>query len=218
MLLSHNTRSYFENHVGTKQPIMIFLLMGLNILVYALHVINQRGAPWSTLRDSLLVSTAPLGKLADATLENMALIPSDFYQAPGEEWKTLIGSMFTHANIAHLAFNMAALYRFGRPLEHAIGPGSVFLIYMVSGILTNLIYALGNRKSQVGIVGASAAISGIGAAYFLEYADQRNMKTWLMFQIAGALLAQGSGVSFVSHLIGFAVGAIVYLLLKFFKT
>jgi len=224
MLLSHNTRGYFENHGGTKPPVMIFLLMGLNILVYALHALNspdsKASRPLAQLRKSILDGSGRLGQtigLGEATLENMTLVPTEFYRAPGEQWKTLIGSMFTHANLAHLLFNMAALYKFGRPLEHVLGGLKVFTIYMVSGIMTNLIYATTNRKSPIGIVGASAAISGIGAAYFLEYADRRNMQTWLMFQIVGALLAQGSGVSFVSHLIGFAVGAIVYLLLKHFK-
>lgn len=207
-----NTQNYFNNHNGTKPPTMIYILMGLNILVYALHVANMSAAVKEKLQ------TAPLlSRLSDATLENMTLVPGEFHRTPREKWPTIVGSMFTHANLAHLLFNMAALYKFGRPLEHAMGAARVFLIYMVSGLGTNLVYALANKRSDVGIVGASAAISGISAAYFLQYADRRNMQTWLMFQITGALLAQGSGVSFVSHLIGFAIGALVYVMLKVFQ-
>jgi len=216
--MARNSSNYFNNHNGTKPPTMIFILMGLNILVYALHVANMKNAPWAeAVKEKLQKAPPLLSSLSEATLETMTLVPGDFYRAPREKWPTIVGSMFTHANLAHLLFNMAALYKFGRPLEHALGPLRVLLIYMASGLGTNLIYAVGNRKSQVGIVGASAAISGISAAYFLEYADRRSMRTWLMFQITGALLAQGSGVSFVSHLIGFAIGALVYTLLQLFQ-
>jgi membrane associated rhomboid family serine protease len=208
MLMTHSTSTYFENHANTKPPRMIYFLMGLNMLFYALHALNLRQPTKKTFLSALSGA---------ATLENMILVPDQFYQEPRKKWPTIIGTMFTHANFVHLAFNMAALYKFGRPLEHAFGrsgPLDVFLIYMTSGILANLIYVLRNRDSKVGIVGASAAISGIGAAYFLEYADRENMRAWLIFQIVGALLAKESGISFGSHLIGFGVGAIVYLILR----
>jgi len=200
--------SISKNHKGTGQPWMVYTLIGINVLVHALHTLNRKEL-------GLQPQFAP--SLASVTLENSVLVPGNLYQAPAENWKRIVTSMFSHANLAHLIFNMAALYEFGRPLEHKIGAAHLLLIYMLAGLGTNLVYTLFNRKSSVGIVGASAAISGVSAAYFLEYADRKNMRTWLTFQLFGAFMTAtsvGPGVSFVSHLIGFAIGAMVYLFIR----
>jgi membrane associated rhomboid family serine protease len=180
-----------------QKPWTIFSLMGLNILIYVIHLTNVK-RPW----------TEP---------ENSVLVPREFIRNPAAEWPRVMSAMFSHANLLHLVFNMAALYQFGLPLEHSLGGGRVLAIYMGSGLLTNVMYSLlyGNRpQGGIGIVGASAAISGLSAAYFLHYADRRNMQTWLAFQVAGAVLAAGSGISYISHLIGFGVGALIYFLIR----
>lgn len=54
----------------------------------------------------------------------------------------LITYMFMHGGIAHLFFNMFALYMFGRVLEQVWGPKRFLIYYMVTGVGAGLIQLL----------------------------------------------------------------------------
>jgi membrane associated rhomboid family serine protease len=54
----------------------------------------------------------------------------------------IITYMFMHGGIAHLFFNMFALYMFGKILEGIWGPKRVLIYYMVTGIGAGLIQLL----------------------------------------------------------------------------
>lgn len=71
-------------------------------------------------------------------------------------------------------------------------------------------YSLTHKEQQNGLLGASGAISAVMAAYFLEFADTKNMTSWLLFQLLGAFLATQSNISYSSHLWGFLFGAIIW--------
>lgn len=51
----------------------------------------------------------------------------------------LVTYMFMHGGIAHIFFNMFALYMFGRVLEQVWGPKRFLIFYMVTGIGAGLI-------------------------------------------------------------------------------
>ena len=196
--------NYFKNHNGTKNPSAIWVLIGLNTLVFLLESYNDvsnqvRGVVPGARRT-----------LANATVESTQLVPFEFVANPREEWPTLISSMFTHANFPHLMFNMLSLYQFGRPLNSALGPWKVLLIYFLGGIGSNVIYTLRHKESSIGLVGASGAISAVMAAYFLAFAERGNLVTWGLFQVLGLLLAGNSNVSFESHIWGSLIGILVY--------
>lgn len=145
------------------------------------------------------------------SIDDAALVPGALAAAPLQQSPRLLTSMFTHGNLLHLLFNMAALYRFGAPLERAWGPAQFSALYLVSGLGTNVIYSLFNRDSNVGLVGASGAISGVMAAYFFALDnDAQRMTTWLLYQLVNAVLAVQTGISYTAHLIGFAVGMVFY--------
>ena len=56
-----------------------------------------------------------------------------------------ISSMFMHGGIAHLLFNMLALWMFGTALENAWGKGRFLAFYFMTGIGAGLIYSLINE-------------------------------------------------------------------------
>lgn len=56
----------------------------------------------------------------------------------------VVTHMFMHGGIAHLFFNMFALFMFGRVLEAVWGPKRFFIYYMVTGLGAMLIHALVN--------------------------------------------------------------------------
>jgi len=85
------------------------------------------------------------------------------------DWYRLVTSMFLHASILHLAFNMVALYWLGSIVEQTIGTMRFLLVYFASG-LAGSAGALLLTGPFVPTVGASGAIFGImGALLVLEY-------------------------------------------------
>ncbi|MEJ7642252.1 MAG: rhomboid family intramembrane serine protease [Candidatus Nitrosocosmicus sp.] len=105
-------------------------------------------------------------------------------------------SMFIHANIAHIAFNLAALAYMGGFAEKAIGIPRYLSVYFLSGMFAAFFhgiiasYLLNN--GQVLLVRASGAISGI----FGMSAALGNRQTyyWLVFQIVFAFLGSVSSI------------------------
>jgi membrane associated rhomboid family serine protease len=81
----------------------------------------------------------------------------------GESWR-MLSSMFLHANIIHLAFNMYALWAFGPALETRYGPARFLALYIASGLCGSA-GALALSSPFAPTVGASGAIFGLMGAY-----------------------------------------------------
>ena len=122
-------------------------------------------------------------------------------------------SMFIHANIAHIAFNLVALAYMGRFAEKAIGIPRYLSVYFLSGLFAAFFhgiiasYLLNN--GQVLLVGASGAISGIlGMSAAL---GNRQAYYWLVFQIVFAFLGSVSSIpiAFTAHIGGFTAGLLL---------
>jgi membrane associated rhomboid family serine protease len=81
------------------------------------------------------------------------------------EWYRLVTSGFLHAGIAHLAFNMFALYILGSLLEPGIGTPRFLAVYFVS-LLAGSFGAL-LLSPDVHSLGASGAVFGVMSAAFI---------------------------------------------------
>lgn len=57
-----------------------------------------------------------------------------FIKAPNFHFYQLFTYMFMHANLAHIFFNMFALWMFGRVMENVWGPRRYLLFYLLCGI------------------------------------------------------------------------------------
>ena len=77
---------------------------------------------------------------------------------------TFVTSMFMHADLAHLFFNMFALLMFGLSLENRIGTRNFLMIFFIAGILGSVGYMITARSSSIPAVGMSGAIYGIMGA------------------------------------------------------
>lgn len=93
---------------------------------------------------------------------------------------TLLTSLFLHGGIMHLAGNMLFLFIFGDNVEFRLGRFRYLLTYLFCGIAATLFYALFATKSQVPLIGASGAISGVLGCYFLWYPRNR-VRCFLFF-------------------------------------
>ncbi len=101
----------------------------------------------------------------------------------------LLSSLFVHASLMHLAANGFFLWIVGRPVEAVIGSWRFLMVYLCSGVAGNLLHWLSDTGSDVPVIGASGAISGIFAIYLLLFSSTRVAdKTLLGFVVSGNLL------------------------------
>ena len=139
---------------------------------------------------------------------------------------TLVTSMFLHADLEHLIYNMFALAWFGFILERIIDSRSFLYLYFIAGITASIasIFAYPDAMS----LGASGAIMGVIG--LLGVLRPRLMVywggvplpmaffagLWIVFDIAG--LFTPSNIGHVAHLTGFLVGGIfAYIWRKDYK-
>ena len=72
-----------------------------------------------------------------------------------------VTSIFLHADIEHLFFNMLTLYFLGINLERSIGGKSFVILFIVAGIIGNIGYFVTASNPYTPAIGASGAIYGI---------------------------------------------------------
>ena len=187
----------------------------------------------------------PLGPNEQAAyFSSFGFIPATFFgqffypSAEGIiwEWYSVITSMFSHGGIAHLFGNMLFLYLYGDNLEDALGKFRYLVFYLGCGFLAALAQAFLNPASQIPMVGASGAISGVIGGYLLLY-PRANIRVfywvllfigtmmvpaylvlgiWLLEQVLlfPDSMKEAGGVAIAAHLGGFAGG---FLLTPLFK-
>jgi len=156
-----------------------------------------------------------------------------------EEWYRLITSMFTHADIFHIFFNMYFLYFFGKEVENRIGSWRFLLLYFVSGFFATVFHVaftpLGGSLGLIApSIGASGAISGVLGAYLLSYPRKRLalcifvplplcftttasyfLILWFATQVIYGYARLASSIAYFAHAGGFVAGmAMLYLLYK----
>src|ERR1051325_7214627 len=81
---------------------------------------------------------------------------------------------FLHGGLPHLVLNSLCLYFFGRPLEDALSKRTFLKLYLLSGLAGGVVQvALGLLSPRFGVpmVGASAGICGLIAAFALLHPD-----------------------------------------------
>lgn len=150
---------------------------------------------------------------------------------------TVFSSMFLHAGLAHLAGNMLYLWIFANNVEDAMGHVRFVIFYLLCGVAAAFSHMIFNTASDIPMVGASGAISGVLGAYLLLYPHARLLVLmpfgiysrmvqvpagtvlglWFVFQLFGSVQSAaiaGGGIAFLAHLGGFLAGM---LLLPIFK-
>lgn len=144
-----------------------------------------------------------------------------------EPWQ-LLTYAFLHGSLAHIFFNMFALYMFGAALESFWGPRRFLLFYVVSVLAAAATQLAVQWLSQSGepVIGASGGIFGLLLAFAWYFPRQRilllfppiPMPAWLFVTLYGALeLVLGvsgaqSSVAHFAHLGGMLGGALMILI------
>ena len=153
-------------------------------------------------------------KSNDEIILNYGFIPDQLFKDNSHHLEDimarLVSSMFIHANIAHLIFNLISLMYLGGFAERSVGIPRYLTIYFAAGISGALFhgvmasYVLGNGYNI--LIGASGAISGVlGIAAALG-----NVRGyyWLVMQILFAAVGSFTSISiaFLAHVGGFLAG------------
>ena len=87
----------------------------------------------------------------------------------GFVWQ-LLTFQFLHGGLPHLVLNSVVLYSFGRPLEEFLGKRAFLKLYLLSGFaggIAQILLALVSSRFAGPMVGASAGICGLVAAFAL---------------------------------------------------
>lgn len=164
------------------------------------------------------------GLIPDVLLGD-ARLPPDVAVVPA--WLTVFTSMFLHGGWMHLIGNMLYLWIFADNVEDRLGHGRFVVFYLLCGVAAAMAQALPDPGSQVPMVGASGAISGVLGAYLLMYPRAHVLVLiplgvftqlvrlpalvvlglWFVLQLVSeALAADGAGVAFRAHIGGFVAG------------
>ncbi len=132
---------------------------------------------WALIAINVVVflEMASAGPWVQETVLTYALIPRRFLLGLDDphQYLTLFTSMFMHSGWAHLLSNMLALSIFGDNVEDRMGSLRFLIFYILSGAAAALAHIFFNSFSIIPTVGASGAISGILAAYFIFFPHSR---------------------------------------------
>jgi membrane associated rhomboid family serine protease len=183
------------------------------------------------------------GKDGDLTLYSFGFVPAVFFNQASlpsnlaiiPPVATLITHMFLHGNVLHLAGNLLYLWVFGNNVEEALGRVRFLIFYLVCGIAAAMTMGLMEPASEIPMVGASGAISGVLAAYLMLFPRARILVViplgfilypaklsafwvlgaWFLLQLVAALFTNPGepGIAWWAHFSGFICGlALVWLL------
>lgn len=166
--------------------------------------------------------------------KGIELTPELYFPSIG----TIFTSMFLHGGWMHLIGNMLYLWIFGNNVEDLLGPVWFILFYLLAGVGAVMLFVLTGPNSQVPMVGASGAISGVLGLYALKWPKARIMTAitlgffirmvwipalavlgiWFLMQLLFALASSGNeasgGVAYMAHVGGFLMGLLAALVIK----
>ena len=206
-------------------PYLTITLIALCVLVYLWQMmLGPRGGA------AVIYS---LGVIPAVLLDRVQLNP-ELVVVPAQT--TIFTSMFLHGGFMHLAGNMLYLWIFGNNIEDAMGKFRFILFYFVCGAAAVFGQVLQDPSSQIPMVGASGAISGVLGAYLLIYPRARVLVViplwfylelirlpagwvlgfWFVLQLVSSILSDnaGGGVAFYAHIGGFITGMMLVPVMK----
>ncbi|NLW36063.1 MAG: rhomboid family intramembrane serine protease [Syntrophorhabdus aromaticivorans] len=203
-----------DNIAARTPPIITACIVFVNILIFG----------W--------MSFALTGPEGQAVYRYYGLVPRELSVSLSTRWDlapynvlTVFSSMFLHGGVIHLVGNMLYLWIFGNNVEDAMGHKRFIVFYLLSGIIAALFQFLYDPFSNIPMIGASGAVSGILGAYLVLFPYAR-IKTllfivifikiveipaivlltiWFFMQI---LYLGHGGVAWYAHIGGFVFGLV----------
>lgn len=219
-------------------PYVNWLLIGINIAVFIVITLPLSAARPDLNDPALLEYLNIIGARGNWSPEMVFdhisaydLVVYHYGFRPAEfSLLSMFTAMFMHAGWMHLAGNMLFLWIYGDNVEHRLGHVGYLVAYLAAGLVATLFFGMFVPNSQVPMLGASGAISGVLGFYFLWFPRNRIKVFVFLFPllmttvlipsriVLGVYLvidnllpfmttsAGGSGVAYGAHLGGFLAG------------
>lgn len=186
---------YVQVAMPNSRPVATYTLLAVTTFIYILQY---------------------LGQVLNADIVTYLGIKDDTLIRAGQLWR-LITPVFLHASILHIAFNMYALFLFGRGIEARFGHRRFLLLYFLSAFAGNVFSFLLTPEQSLG---ASTAIFGLLAAEAVFLIQNRQLlgrqvnRSLLNLLFIAAInllfgITPGSGVDNFGHL-GGILGGIIF--------
>lgn len=219
-------------------PYVNWLLIAINVVVFAAVTLPLSATRPDLTDPALLEYLSVLGARGNWSAEMVyqhvsaydlfvfkhAFRPAEFSLV------SMFTAMFLHGGWMHLAGNMLFLWIYGDNVEHRLGHVGYLFSYIGAGLAATLFFAMFVPGSQVPMLGASGAISGVLGFYFLWFPRNRIKVFVFLFPLIMTTLlipsrivlgvyliidnvlpflttpAEGSGVAYGAHIGGFLAG------------
>jgi membrane associated rhomboid family serine protease len=215
-----------DNPTTTKPRITVGVMIACTFIYVFQHLLLSREGATHVI---YALGVIPALLTGQATADFSAFPPA----------LTVLTSMFVHGGFWHLAGNMLYLWIFGNNVEEAMGHAKFLVFYLLCGVAAVAAQVLPNTASEIPMVGASGAISGVLGAYMLLYPRARVLLglplgflivelgrwpaiwvlvAWFAMQLVMGVLSAASsapgGVAFGAHVGGFVAGCLLVTIFK----
>jgi membrane associated rhomboid family serine protease len=216
-----------DNSDVTITPIVNYLFIGINVLVFVL--LQGLG---SNEAFSYAFSLVPKEVVTGVDITGIQVVRDalgntgqvQHYATPLPVYFNFLSSMFMHGDIMHIFGNMLFLWIFGDNLENLLGHVRFAAFYIACGLVAAFSQIAMDSGSIIPMLGASGAISGVMGGYLLLFPTRQvraiifNFLTtvpafvalgiWIGYQIlVGYLTPSGTGgVAYAAHIGGFIAG------------
>ncbi|MFQ5580639.1 MAG: rhomboid family intramembrane serine protease [Nitrospiria bacterium] len=201
-------------------PLVTIFIISINIFVFLYEI--SLGA--SSEQFILTFGAIPFNLTHIATLFTVGEPVSPVF-------KSMITSMFLHGDLWHVGGNMLYLWIFGNNIEDEVGHLRFIFFYLLCGVVAVSSHAVVNPTSQVPMIGASGAVSGVLGAYLICFPTARILTLvplgffvhmiripaiivlgfWIVAQFTNGIfsLQAGGGVAWFAHIGGFIAGMVL---------
>jgi membrane associated rhomboid family serine protease len=206
-----------------KFPLMTIILILINVAVY-------------------IFETQIAFNQGSSALENFitsyGVVPALIIR--GKSLSTLLTSIFIHAGLTHILFNMLFLLVFGDNVEDKLGHFGFLIFYLVTGLIASFSQIAVDPSSMIPSVGASGAIAGVLGGYLIFFPHgyvrafiflgflMRISRVpavifigfWFMIQFLNGIITLGvntvetGGVAYWAHIGGFVAGAVLSIIYR----
>ena len=201
---------YHDENATQRTPVITLVIIAVNVLVWVL--IEGAGSALPLARavcDLGLIPGELTGLLPPGTRfpigEGLVCLTD-----PGRQVSHIFTSMFLHGSWMHLLGNMWFLWIFGNNIEDSMGHARYVVFYLLSGVAAAALQIAINPASNIPMVGASGAISGVMGAYLVLYP---RVRVWTLIFLgffvtsvalpAWTMLLYWMALQFLSGLVGF---------------
>lgn len=195
-------------------------IIAVNVVIWLL---STMASPETVEHASLGLGFIPAVVFDHAVLDpSLIVVPDD---------ATFITYAFLHLDFWHLASNMLFLWVFGDNVEDALGHMRFFIFYLLCAAAGAALHGFVGPESQGPLIGASGAISGVVAAYFLLHPRAQvwvlillriplplpafiPLALWIVQQFAMLWFDLDGTISWGAHVGGIVAGALLVLVIR----